>query len=154
MVWIEARASHEGTIRAKREDVLALLADVPVSGPMFPGVDRIEDVGNDRYRWVIKERRTLGTTFVGNYVAEYTRTDDGVAWKTIEGNMKTHGTWRLAGSDGYVRVSVQATTELDAPVPRFLKAPAQLFAVKETRDGLKAQLEGIKAALERAAGSC
>ena len=151
MVWIEASASHEVVIRAEKAAILELLQNIPVCGPMFPGVDRIEDLGDNRYRWLIKERRTLGTSFVGNYVAEYTHTTDAVSWKTIEGNMKTTGRWRLSGPDLAVRVRAEATTELDAPVPRFLKTPAQLFAVKETRDGLKAQLEGIKAAVEASA---
>lgn len=151
MVWIEASASHEVVIYADRAAIMELLKDIPVCGPMFPGVDRIESLGDNRYRWLIKERRTLGTSFVGQYIAEYTHLPDAVSWKTVEGNMKTTGRWVLSGPDRAVRVRAEATTELDAPVPRFLKAPAQLFAVKETRDGLKTQLEGIKAAAETSA---
>ncbi|MEL7372717.1 MAG: hypothetical protein AAFN74_27580 [Myxococcota bacterium] len=151
MVWIEAAASHQAIVHGPREEIIALIRNVSMSGPMFPGVDRIEDLGENRYRWRIKERRTLGTSFTGNYVAEYTDTDDGVSWKTIEGNMKTRGRWRASGRDGHVLVHVEAATELDAPVPRFLKAPAQLFATKETRDGLKAQLTGMKKFIEAAA---
>ena len=150
MVWIEASASHEEVIRATRADILDVLMNIMVCGPLFPGVDGIEDLGEDTYRWRIQERRTLGTSFAGNYVARYTRSEDQVAWTTLEGNMKTRGSWRLSGPDHRVRVRAESTTELDAPVPRFLKAPAQLFAVKETRDGLKAQLQGIKAKLEAA----
>lgn len=149
MVWIQASASYQGLIRVPCADILDLLWDVSASGPLFPGVDRIESLGDARYRWVIKERRTLGVSFIGNYVAEYERTADAVIWTTVEGNMKTRGRWRVHGPDREARVHVEATTELDAPVPRFLKAPAQLFATKETRDGLKAQFEGLRATLER-----
>ncbi len=150
MVWIQASASYQGVIRAPCAAILDLLRDVSASGPLFPGVDRIEDLGDGRYRWVIKERRTLGISFIGNYVAAYERTADAVTWKTIEGNMKTRGRWSVRGPDREARVHVETTTELDAPVPRFLKAPAQLFAIKETRDGLKAQFEGLRSTLERA----
>lgn len=154
MVWIEATATHQVTIEAPRSRVLEVLRDVSRSGPFFPGVDRIEDLGEGRYRWIIKERRTLGTSFTGNYVAEYTVVgDQEVRWTTVEGNMKTRGAWRLSGPDNHVVVAGEVTTELDAPVPRFMKAPAQLFAVKESRDGLKAQLEGIKAEIESGARS-
>lgn len=149
MVWIEASASYEALVHAPRADIFALLWNIPECGPLFPGVDRIEDLGEHRYRWVIKERRTLGTSFIGDYVAQYSARDgEEVAWNTTEGNMRTRGAWRLHGPDGRVLVRVHATTSLDAPVPRFLKAPAQLFATKETRDGLKAQLQGVKAKVE------
>ena len=117
----------------------------------FSGVDRIEPLDDDRYRWVIKERRTLGISFIGNYVAKY-RVENGtdVVWETLEGNMKTRGVWKTRGPDGRVHVEVTSTTELDAPVPRLMRKPAELFAVKETRDGLKAQFAGIKTTLERA----
>ena len=149
MVWIEAAASYETYIRATRDDVATLIQNIAVIGPMFPGVDRIEDLGDGRYRWLIKERRTLGISFVGNYVSEYrVEGNSEVSWTTIEGNMKTRGAWRMSGPDGHVLVRVEAINDVDAPVPRFLKKPAQLFAIKETRDGIKAQLDNIKAALE------
>ncbi|MEM7677886.1 MAG: hypothetical protein AAF449_17960 [Myxococcota bacterium] len=151
MVWIEATAGHQSVIHGTRDEIIALVRNVPVSGPMFPGVAGIDDLGESRYRWRLKERRTLGTSFSGSYVAEYTDSDDGVSWKTVEGNMTTRGRWRVSGRDGQVLVHVEATTELDAPVPRVLKTPAQLFAVKETRDGLKTQVKGVKAFIEAAA---
>lgn len=145
MVWIEATARASLLIRAPRDAVRALILDVCKSGPFFPGVDRIEDLGSGRYRWRLAERRTLGSRFTGLYVAEYREEgSDAVAWQTVEGNIKVRGRWRLGGVDGALQVSVECTTELDAPVPRILKAPATLFAEKEARDGLTLQLERLR----------
>ncbi len=149
MVWIEASAEYETTIRAARTDIIAYIRNIPVSGLLFPGIDRIEPLGDERYRFVIKERRTLGISFIGNYIAQYETTDDQVAWRTVEGNMKTTGAWRLSGPDRSVVVRVESTTELEVPLPRLLKTPATMFAAKETKDGIRAQLDGIKAAVER-----
>lgn len=148
MVWIEAKARVSLPVRATRDAIRALILDVPKSGPFFPGVNRIEDLGSGRYRWTLVERRTLGSRFTGLYVAEYREEGpDAVAWETVEGNIKVKGRWHIGGSDGFVQVTVECTTELDAPVPRILKAPAVLFAEKEARDGLKLQLERMKAHL-------
>jgi len=145
VVWIEAKARVSLPVRATRDAIRALILDVPKSGPFFPGVNRIEDLGSGRYRWTLVERRTLGSRFTGLYVAEYREEGpDAVAWETVEGNIKVRGRWHIGGSDGFVQVTVECTTELDAPVPRILKAPAVLFAEKEARDGLKLQLERMK----------
>lgn len=145
MVWIEAKARASLPMRASRDAVRALILDVCTSGPYFPGVDRIEELGSGRYQWRLAERRTLGSRFTGLYVAEYREEGpDAVSWQTVEGNIKVRGRWHLGGPDGLLQVSVEVTTELDAPVPRLLKAPAQLFAEKEARDGLARQLEGIR----------
>ena len=71
MVWIEAKARVSLPVRATRDAIRALILDVPKSGPFFPGVNRIEDLGSGRYRWTLVERRTLGSRFTGLYVAEY-----------------------------------------------------------------------------------
>lgn len=149
MVWIEATAERAVTIRAPRGKVLSFMERVETSGPLFPGVRRVEVLGEGRFRWLLEERRTLGTSFTGDYVARYTtRSDREITWDTESGNMKTRGSWRLEGADGAVRLVARVTTTLDAPVPRILKRPAELFAERETGSGLEVQLERVKSAIE------
>lgn len=148
VVWIEASARVELTVYGTKTEVRTLINDVPQSGRWFPGVDRIDDQGNRTYHWQLAERRTLGTSFRGDYISQYRDDGDDIVWETRSGNMKTRGRWHIEGPDGRLRVSVSVTTELDAPVPRILKKPATLFAEKETRDGLKQQLARLKEAAE------
>lgn len=136
-------------MRADKEAVLSFLMDVPASGPLFPGVDAIEPLGEDRYKWLLAERRTLNSSFRGEYTTKYTRTSDEVRWETLEGNVQIKGVWRVSGPDGAVRVTVKVTNGLDAPVPRILKKPASLFAEMEAKNGLDKQLEKIEARLRR-----
>ena len=91
----------------------------------------------------------LSHKFRGRYVNRYTEPAEGVvAFETVEGNRKTHGTWSVSGRDGAVTVAELLTVELDAPVPRILKKPATLFAERDAKNGVKRQLERIKQTLE------
>lgn len=145
MVWIESTVERSRTMRASKEAVLALIWDVPTSGPYFPGVDGIEPLGDDLYKWLLTERRTLNATFRGEYTAKYTRSGDQIHWETTEGNVQIKGVWTVSGPDGAVKVTVKVTNGLDAPVPRILKKPAGLFAELEAKNGLEKQLEKIDA---------
>lgn len=151
MVWIQASAERSRTVRADKETVLALLLDVCTSGPFFPGVDAIEDLGEGQFRWTLATRRTLGSSFTGCYIAKYEREGDAVNWSTVEGNMTVKGRWTVSGPDGHLRLSVAVTSELDAPVPKILKKPAVLFAELESKNGLDKQLDKIEQHLSRRA---
>jgi carbon monoxide dehydrogenase subunit G len=149
MVWVTARARETIRVNAPVAKVFALLVDVPCSGKMFPGIERIEDQGSGRYLWILVERRTLGKSFFGRYTTQHENNGkDEVRWRTIDGNVKTSGTWTLRGSDGAVDVTVDVESTVDAPVPSILKRPAELFAIHETTSGVSKQLAGIKAAVE------
>lgn len=134
-------------MRVAKTALLDLLMDVSVSGPLFPGVDTIEPLGDDRYQWRLTARKTLNSTFRGEYIAKYTRSGDEVHWETTEGNVKIKGVWRASGPDGAVRLTVNVTNGLDAPVPRIMKKPAALFAEMEAKNGLDKQLERLEAHL-------
>ncbi|MBI4816547.1 MAG: hypothetical protein HY791_09820 [Deltaproteobacteria bacterium] len=149
MTWIEAKTEQSVAVRAKRDDALRIIKDICRIGVMFPGVDRVEDRGGGKFRFLIAERSTLGVRFVGDYVNLYEeKGPDTYAFHSLEGNMKVRGFWQVRGVDGSVTITEQIATELEVPVPRMLKAPVQLFADRELSTGVKAQLEGIRRALE------
>ncbi len=150
MVWLTVRAKKSIAIKATKASVFEVLKDVPRSGRMFPGVRLIEDQGSGKYLWVLDERRTLGKTFLGRYTTQHENNGtDEVRWKTIEGNVKTSGVWRIGGRDGAVELSVESEVEVEAPVPSILKKPAEIFAEKEQSGGIEEQLQNIRRAVER-----
>lgn len=149
MVWIEATAEDEVHIRAPAEAVMAFISDVPTCGKLWPGVQAIEPLGNDEYRWSLEERRTLGTVFRPEYVSRYQKhADNGISFTTVSGNVKSSSHWTITSLGDQVRLRLRVTSEVDAPVPRMLKKPAELFAKREVQSGMRSQLEGIKRRLE------
>jgi carbon monoxide dehydrogenase subunit G len=149
MVWLKLNAKKRISIRAPKSSVLALLIDVPRSGKMFPGVRSIEDKGDGKFFWILEPRVTLGKTFDGRYTTQHENNGkDEVRWRTIEGNVKTSGVWRIGGVDGAIDLSIDSEVEVEAPVPSILKKPAELFAEHEQSGGIEKQLEAIKRAVE------
>lgn len=151
MVWIQSTVERTTTVRATKAAILDVVMDVPRSGRWFPGIDAIRPEGDDVFDWTLATRRTLGTSFTGQYRTKYTRHgDEAASWESLGGNMSVKGRWQLSGIDGHVFVRLTVTTELDAPVPKILKKPAELFARKEAGDGLAEQLKRLKTEMERA----
>lgn len=149
MVWLEVDGAAEIFVRCEMADARRAILDVPRSGAFFPRVSWIEDRGNGLYRWRLEPRRTLGAEFVGDYVTRYhSDAEDVVRWETVEGNLQVKGRWLLKPVPGGVQVQVKVRTQLEAPVPSFLKTPAMLFARRETHQGLTLQLSRLKQALE------
>lgn len=150
MVWIEAVGSAEIFVHAAPDEAHRLILDVPKSGTFFPRVATVEDRGDGVYRFRLEPRRTLGSEFTADYITRYyPESPRVVRWETVEGNLRVRGRWLITETAGGVRLRVEVTTGLEAPVPRFLKKPATLFAQRETRQGLDAQLARFKAELER-----
>ena len=146
---IQSSAQHAVRVAASKDQVRSLILDVASSGVFFPDVESVEALGDSRFRFRLKPQRTLGITFVGEYVAAYSQPDEtSVRWVSESGNIDSSGTWRLGGIDGDVKVSLQISSCLDAPVPRLAKKPAEVFARRVTANGLKAQLERFKTEIE------
>ncbi len=150
MVWISVHTERATTVRAPSAQIFAFLKNIPLAGPLFPGVERIESKGPNEFRWCLQERRMLGRSFLGEYTNLYE--DDGVGelrWRTVGGNMKNEGTWRIqaTGVEGSMRVRLEFRTEVDAPVPSVLKRPAELFLERETGKGAETMLGRLESAV-------
>ncbi|MBI2388320.1 MAG: SRPBCC family protein [Deltaproteobacteria bacterium] len=152
MTWIPCSARKSITIHAPLEKVYAYLADPERSGKHWGGVDRIENIGNSQYRWLLQERSTAGIKFKGDYVTKYTvNGKDEINWAYVSGNFKTGGRHRLTASGDSTIVDMSVENEADAPVPALLKSVAKIFAQSETDKSLETFADGVRRALESGA---
>jgi uncharacterized membrane protein len=150
MVMLEATAERSLRIRAPIDQVLAAVLQVEVTGLFWPGVRAITPLGDATYRWELEPRRTLGIEFTAQYTSRYENNGrDQVTFDTVSGNVKSRGRWRLAASGAHTETVLQITSEVEVPVPRLLKKPAELFARKEVQEGIDAQLQALRKHLER-----
>ncbi len=150
MTEIVASGKRSAEIPAPLVEVFELLLDVPRVGMFWPGVERIDDLGDGRYRWTNEPRSAVGKTFYAVYVALYENNGrDEITFRSVEGNTDTHGSWRLRAVGDRTLVSVEVSSTVDIPIPRLLRKPAQLFAAREVRSGIDKQLQQIGIALAR-----
>lgn len=151
MTQIKAIGRGRARVRAALVDVFALLLDVERVGRWWPGVEKIESLGDGRYRWTNEPRRAVGKTFHTEYVAQYRDNGrDEITFHSVAGNTDTAGFWRLRSDRETTVVSVEISSAVDIPIPRLVKKPAEIFANREVTAGIEAQLAQIKKVLERA----
>jgi len=149
VTWIETRTERTLRFEAPIEKVYAFLADVQRSGSLFPGIERIEDLGELRYRWVLLERNTAGLSFKGDYVVQYeSNGEDELRWRTVSGNMSNSGTWKLVAEGRGVVGTVEVFVGVDIPVPRLLRPAVKLFTEREAARGVEQHNDAIKRAIE------
>lgn len=150
MVWVTATATEWITIAAPIADVFAAILDVASLSSAIPGCEKVEPAGDRTFRLVLRERRALGWVHRPDYTVRYTDNGvDQIAFEPVGGNFESRGRWYLTEtSSGLVRVSHSVTGMLEAGLPRFLKRPATLFANKDLRSAVRAQLRALRVGLE------
>ncbi|HWR01476.1 MAG TPA: SRPBCC family protein [Chlorobaculum sp.] len=111
---------------ASPDQVFALLADVPKSASHFPDVEKLEDMGDNTFRWTMEKigigDHTLQQTI---YACTY-RSDSAlksVDWVPVEGvgNARVDGGWRILPSSAGSKVLLKTKGKLDVDLPGFLQ---------------------------------
>jgi hypothetical protein len=152
MVWIRSASDQSITIRTDRERLRALLLDIVGCGRLMPGVEKLEQVGENLYHYRLAEVSNGAVTFTPDYVAEFDPSDpDAITWKPHgEHNFRSWGTFRI--TDGPVpgeltlQIDTRAEASVDvAPVVVVLIEP---FAQKESDTVTEGFLAAIASAVE------
>ena len=120
---------YEFEVKAKYDDVFAVLSDVPESVSHFPKVDRLTDLGDGVFKW---EMARVGTREIGIqtvYASKY-RSDKAkgtVTWTPVAGvgNALVGGHWKIKDNRKSTHVSLQTTGEITLPFPALMRVIVQ-----------------------------
>jgi hypothetical protein len=153
MVWIRSGSNRTITIRVDRERLRTLLLDVVGCGKLMPGVEDLEQVGDDLYHYRLAEVSNGAVTFTPDYVARFDTTDpDAITWEPSgEHNFRSWGTFRIGPGPVPQEVTLQIETRAEAavqvdPVVIVLLEP---FARKESDEITEGFLAAISEAVSR-----
>ncbi len=154
MVWIRTTTARETTIRTTREELRALLTDVTGCGRLMPGVEELEQVGDDLYHYRLAEVANGVVRFRPDYVARYDHSDpDAITWEPHgEHNFRSWGTFHVLDgpSPEEVVLRIDMRSEADVDVARVVVVLIEPFAQKETNEVTTGFLAAIKERLEAA----
>jgi len=155
MIRIHVETKKHAIVNTTRRAAFEFLRQVEAMALLMPDVERTQTLSGDRFSCVLKRQSSLGISFQGNYVCEYKDNGkDEVSWTTPEGNMKSIGTWQISGRDGAVNLALEIATEVDLPLPRFLRFPTLRYAELQASRGVDLQLATIRARLEAQQSAC
>lgn len=126
---------YEFEVKAKYDDVFAVLSDVPKSVSHFPKVDRLTDLGDGVYKW---EMARVGTKEIGIqtvYASKY-RSDKAkgtVTWTPVAGvgNALVGGHWKIKDNRKSTHVTLHTSGEITLPFPALMRVVIQPLVESE-----------------------
>jgi carbon monoxide dehydrogenase subunit G len=113
-------------VRAKYDEVFALLADVPRSVSHFPHVQKLTNLGDGVYKWEMQKVGTaqihLQTVYASRYAGDKARGT--VTWTPVQGvgNALVGGGWQITDNKGQsTKCVLRIRGTVDVPLPGVMK---------------------------------
>ena len=132
---IPVHLAYAFDVKAKADDVFAVLAHVPTSASFFPKVARLTDLGENSYRWEMESVGTpqfnLATVYAARYRAD--RANGTITWTPIvgEGNAKVEGNWTIDQNRKSTHIELNFSAQLQLPLPGMMKMLVTQIVVRE-----------------------
>lgn len=149
MAWIEGSLTRTFTVSAPYDEVVAYFADPNRFMDANEDVESIKDLGDNVFKFTLKEKAEKGIKFQGIYDVRYSRDGDRVTWETVEGNTRTSGSTRFVdqGAQG-VEVTYTETISPDLPIPAIMSRVFAPIVSREVSKGIGTFLDRSKELLE------
>jgi carbon monoxide dehydrogenase subunit G len=135
-VTVHIDLGYEFEVKAKYEDVFAVLSDVPKSVSHFPKVDKLTDLGDGVYKWEMQKVGTAQVNIQTVYASKYTsdKAKGVVKWTPVKGvgNAQVGGSWKITDNKGKSTTLVLKTEgTVDVPVPGLMKMVVEPIVASE-----------------------
>jgi carbon monoxide dehydrogenase subunit G len=125
-VSVNIDIGYEFEVKAKYDEVFAVLSDVPRSVAHFPKVDKLTDLGDGVYRWEMQKVGTAQFNIQTVYASKYTSDPAKglVKWTPVPGvgNAQVAGSWKITDNKGKsTKLVLKTEGTVDVPVPALMK---------------------------------
>lgn len=135
-VSVHIDLGYEFEVRAKFDEVFALLSDVPKSVSHFPKVERLTDLGDGVYKWEMQKVGTAQVNIQTVYASKYTsdKARGTVKWTPVKGvgNALVGGSWKISDHKGKsTRLVLQIEGTVDVALPGLMKMVVEPIVASE-----------------------
>jgi carbon monoxide dehydrogenase subunit G len=127
---------YEFEVKAKADEVFAVLSDVPTSVSHFPKVEKLTDLGDGVYKWEMQKVGTaqvnIQTVYASKYVSD--RAKGSVKWTPVKGvgNAQVGGSWKITDNKGKsTKVVLKIDGVVDVPLPGLMKMVVEPVVASE-----------------------
>ncbi len=125
-ITVQIDLGYEFEVKAKFDDVFAVLSDVPKSVSHFPKVEQLTDLGDGVYRWEMQKVGTAQVNIQTIYASKYTsdKAKGIVKWTPVQGvgNALVGGNWKLTDHKGKsTKCVLKIDGTVDVPLPGLMK---------------------------------
>ena len=135
-VTVHIDLGYEFEVRAKFDEVFALLSDVPESVSHFPKVEKLTDLGDGVYKWEMQKVGTAQVNIQTVYACKYAsdKAKGTVKWTPVKGvgNALVGGSWKITDHKGKsTKLVLQTAGTVDVPVPGLMKMVVEPIVASE-----------------------
>ncbi|MBI5279264.1 MAG: SRPBCC family protein [Burkholderiales bacterium] len=125
-ISVPIELGYEFDVKAKADQVFALLSDVPASVSHFPKVDQLTDMGGGVYKWEMEKVGTrqvnIQTVYASKYVSD--KAKGTVKWTPVKdvGNARVGGSWKITDNKGKsTKCVLKIDGTVDVALPALMK---------------------------------
>jgi carbon monoxide dehydrogenase subunit G len=135
-VSVHIDLGYEFEVKAKFDEVFALLSDVPESVSHFPKVEKLTDLGDGVYKWEMQKVGTAQVNIQTVYACKYAsdKARGSVKWTPVKGvgNALVGGSWKITDHKGKsTKLVLQTEGTVDVPVPGLMKMVVEPIVASE-----------------------
>lgn len=135
-VSVHIDLGYEFEVKAKFDEVFALLSDVPKSVAHFPKVQKLTDLGDGVYQWEMQKVGTAQVNIQTVYACKYSSDPAKglVKWTPVQGigNAQVGGHWKIADNKGKsTKLVLETAGTVDVPVPALMKMVVEPIVASE-----------------------
>jgi carbon monoxide dehydrogenase subunit G len=135
-VSVHIDLGYEFEVRAKFDEVFAVLADVPESVSHFPKVDKLTDLGDGVFQWEMQKVGTSQVNLQTVYASKYSNdpAKGVIKWTPVKGigNAQVGGSWKVTDNKGKsTRCVLKTEGTVDVPVPGLMKMVVEPIVASE-----------------------
>ena len=124
-VTVKIDLGYEFEVKAKADDVIGVLSDVPTSVSHFPKVEKLTDMGDGVYKWEMEKVGTaqvnIQTIYASKYVSD--KAKGTVKWTPVKGvgNALVGGSWKITDNKKSTALELKIQGTVDVPLPGLMK---------------------------------
>ena len=139
--------AYEFSVKAKADDVFAVLSDVPASASHFPKLAKLVDLGKGSYRWELERVGTaqigIQTVYASNYVAN--KKKGTIVWTPVkgEGNALVGGSWTITTEKNATHLVLNLSGEIVVPLPGLMKSVVAPVVTSENEKAVEKYIDNL-----------
>ena len=146
-IKIKAAIRRSEQAPTQGDAIYALLKPVETSQRFFPRVQKIVDLGADRYHWWLEPMGTQKYQHRVDYASQWEFDDSQrtIRWRPLDdnGNARIAGVWSIEPSAKNTRVALEIKAELKLDLPRWMQLVAEPIVQTEFQKLLNTYFDNV-----------
>eukprot|EP00761_Pharyngomonas_kirbyi_P011992 gb/GECH01012019.1/.p1 GENE.gb/GECH01012019.1/~~gb/GECH01012019.1/.p1 ORF type:complete len:475 (+),score=122.66 gb/GECH01012019.1/:1-1425(+) len=131
--------------------VLDLLTNVPKVSQCYPGIQKLETLGNNTYRWIMEDKKVGTTHMQANFINKYKKQGNTLSWESVTDrstNTSCSGKIVVNSQGNNCTVGAKVNLNVDISLSSLLVPFAQAMGNREISNTWLTYLNSIKQTVE------